>query len=215
MLRLSKVIVMLNIMPKFGAHYMIPSLMKKREQKVVALALVAALTASFVGLRSPHSQPTTDGPRHSKTIAHKAEKVTPSELYHLLIQERIPYPEVFLRVAITESGWRLNSQVASENHNFFGFIHPSGRFHYSEGERLGHAWYASPEDAVHDLRAWVNENPPATGEDPYSYLRRRHYNPNPGYYGYVASINICEEVPEACSTLRFASAATPQPMSAR
>ncbi|MBX3100896.1 MAG: glucosaminidase domain-containing protein [Bacteroidetes bacterium] len=172
--------------------------MRKREQVGALVALGIALGISFYTWTGTPRKPMLEATATSYAGQAARNPHNARELYELLRVEEVPFPEVFTQVAVTESGWLLESEVARHNYNYFGFIHPGERWSYSLGEQLGHARYPNAQAAIWDLKLWIALNPPYDGENPYQYLARRGYNPNPHYYAYVASINLCAGEPSFC-----------------
>jgi hypothetical protein len=172
--------------------------MRKKEQQWAFGALILALGISlFAWQGTPAVAPAAAASGTFAPTFHSNPR-NARELYELLQLEEVPFPELFTQVAVTESGWQLDSEVARYNYNYFGFIHPNERWSYSIGEQLGHAHYPNARVAVWDLKLWIALDPPASGENPYHYLARRGYNPNPQYYAYVAAINLCAGEPTLC-----------------
>lgn len=114
------------------------------------------------------------------------DRLTPSTLSLLLQHRGIVYPEVFTKIAIQESGWDLEPKYRN---NYFGFkcniVSPYISDCYNE-----HSLFNDIDTAINFLREWINYSPPMPDEDPYQWLQRRGYNPNPNYYKQIKSINF-------------------------
>lgn len=111
------------------------------------------------------------------------------DLKRILIRENIPFPELFTKVAILESGWRFEGAF---KHNIFGWTHyeaPKG-LGILIGCEYGLFTFLRKYDAVRYLKYWVSLNPPVVGENGINYLRRRYYNPYAGYYETLNKIII-------------------------
>ena len=117
--------------------------------------------------------------------------VFPSRTQEMLFYLRFyGLPRWVARVAILESGYRMDSRLARALNNPFGMDHPYQRETTSQGPVGRFASYCSLEDAVQDYKLWIAYSPPAAGEDFRHYLRRRGYNPFPAYYHYIGQINL-------------------------
>lgn len=105
------------------------------------------------------------------------------ELREALEQEGVPFPEFFTRVAIVESGWQFNRGVGRYN-NLFGMRSRQGF------PSTGHGYTVYPDRAasVADLARWIEAHPPKPNEAPELFLRRRGWNPFPGYFAYLGTI---------------------------
>jgi hypothetical protein len=94
----------------------------------------------------------------------------------------------WIRVAKLESGTGFDSYVAQQANNFFGMHTVRKRRTTSVGSVSFYARYSTIAEAITDLRYWAEVNPQRPGERFDHWLRRRHWNPNPGYYAYLQSI---------------------------
>jgi len=134
--------------------------------------LIEAATARAESEALPDSATSlSDGIRHWTT------------LYKTLRQVGVPFPEYFTRVAIVESGWQFNHGVGQLN-NFFGMRSRPGY----PGTSHGYAIYPSQLASIQDLKLWCDYAPPRPDEAPVAFLRRRRWNPFPGYYAYIATV---------------------------
>lgn len=100
-----------------------------------------------------------------------------------LEQQGVPYAEYFARVAVVESGWDFSYGVGAYN-NPFGMRSRPGYASTANGYTL----YPSRTAAIADLGIWVVQNPPRPAETAEAYLRRRGWNPFPGYYAYLDQV---------------------------
>lgn len=96
----------------------------------------------------------------------------------------------WIRVMRVESGWNFDSYIAREGNNFFGMHAVQRRTTTARGTISFYARYPSVRAAVADLWLWSALNPQQSGESFEQWLRRRRWNPNPGYYRYLAEIPL-------------------------
>lgn len=96
----------------------------------------------------------------------------------------------WIRVARVESGWQLDSYIARAGYNYVGMHAVTRRETTAIGTVSFYARYANTQSAIADLRYWADLNPQRPGESFERWLRRRHWNPNPGYYRYLQQIPL-------------------------
>jgi hypothetical protein len=96
----------------------------------------------------------------------------------------LPYAHYFASVAVVETGWDFRQGVGVHN-NLFGMRSRPGY----PATPHGYAVYAHRLQAIEDLAVWVAQDPPRADEPAEAFLRRREWNPYPGYYAYVAQVD--------------------------
>lgn len=113
-------------------------------------------------------------------------------LFRILQERNIPYPEIWVQVAIVESGWCLDSDIAKNANNLFGFIFVPEEHDISN--YYGYSSFKDIEHCIEYLEYWIYRNPVQDYEDGYAYLKRRNYNTeNYNYLYMVKSIRFWEK----------------------
>lgn len=111
------------------------------------------------------------------------------DLYLYLQKDNIPYPEIWTQIAILESGWSLESGLAREGNNIFGFIYVNDSTR-NVGSYMGYSKYKSHIHAIQDLKLRLKHYPMSFNESPYVYLQRTGYNSDPRYYQLLQQIQF-------------------------
>ena len=114
-----------------------------------------------------------------------------AEVKHYIQRYMLPYGQLWMKVARTESGFYCDSYSARIRKNVFGMNYPQTRPTVAIGkDKNGYAIYQSIDDAVYDLLIRIEARPPKPNESFYFYLRRTGYNPSDEYYEYLKRIKI-------------------------
>jgi hypothetical protein len=119
-----------------------------------------------------------------KPVEIAAPYVTLNMLYNRALQNGLPdsIAELMCKVAVAESGWHLQSELAVDSANYFGMKSNICTNVYAKFDNWQHA--------VDSWACWADINPPKSGESPISWLERRNYNPYKPYYYFVNSITL-------------------------
>lgn len=129
-------------------------------------------------------------PKYETKKIPQTYKSVEDSLYNFLINENVKYPEQWTKLAILESGWNLESDVAKNGNNLFGFICVNDT-NRNIGCYNGHSKYRNWKHCIEDLKLWINMSKPYKYEDFYMYLRRRKFNTvNENYYILLKNINF-------------------------
>lgn len=100
----------------------------------------------------------------------------PADLQNFLDHHHIPFSSEWTSLSIQESGWNWESYNAQVNHNMFG---------------LSYCYFKNKYDCVNFLvNEWIFLDPPKKGEDFYTFITRRKYNPN--MEDYIINIKAVE-----------------------
>lgn len=100
----------------------------------------------------------------------------PADLQNFLDHHHIPFASEWTSLSIQESGWNWESYNAQVNHNMFG---------------LSYCYFKNKYDCVNFLvNEWIFLDPPKKGEDFYTFITRRKYNPN--MQDYIINIKAVE-----------------------
>lgn len=116
-------------------------------------------------------------------ITFQEQYFYPDDIYRKLQEEGMPdsLSYMFTQVAIVESGYGLNSQIANENHNYWGFR--------DEKDCSKHKRFRSNEEAIAFMVR--NFNPKDLCIDKYLWLQNSlRWNPNKRYIKKVKSIKF-------------------------
>lgn len=148
------------------------------QYKMIRSILVASLTLIL---------PLSTGNAHAEgpTAALRFES-RENEIRYYLAQYGLT-PD-WIRVMRVESGWQFDSYIAREGNNFFGMHAVRRRNTTSDGTVSFYASYPSIQAAIADLKLWSDVNPQQPNERFEHWLRRRRWNPNPGYYQYLRQV---------------------------
>lgn len=160
--------------------------------KIFNLLLIVVLSFYVNTINSCSFQKSFVGNMHTDTVSKSSEIYQFDgwcDLYLYLQRDTIPYPEVWTQVAILESGWNLESGLAREANNIFGFIYVQDSTR-NVGSYLGYSKYKSHIHAIKDLKLRLKHYPMSFNENPYSYLRRTGYNSDPRYYQLLQQIQF-------------------------
>lgn len=113
---------------------------------------------------------------------------TPRALDSALREAGVPFPALFVRIAIFESGWKFTEGIGVYR-NPFGMQCSWRVAECVQGRDGSYSVYASRMAAVRDLKAWVDLHPPPPNAEGEAWLRGRGWNPFPGYWEYLSTIN--------------------------
>lgn len=154
---------------------------------VVFCGLVAGISTAYT-LENQHAEAVRAVLKRG-TLATRVEvpcRMNKTQLLQQLAEIRVPFPELWLKVAVTETGHDFRAGVGAINNPFAMRCH--NRPTQCGCTAHGYAVYESHQHAVHDIKLWSELDPPTEGEDGIAWLKRRGYNPYPAYYQYVAAL---------------------------
>jgi hypothetical protein len=148
-------------------------------------AVAAAITAMLIVPMSAEHATGENVPSetHSAQFSSREAEMT----YWL---DRFLLDPEWLRVAKLESGAQLNSNVATQAHNYFGLHRAYSRATTAQGHFGLYACYPSLEACVRDVAYWAQMSPRRTGEPFDRWLRRRGWNHLPTYYRTLAQVRL-------------------------
>ena len=110
---------------------------------------------------------------------------TPAGLLMELKANKVPYPELWVKVAKLETG-HFTSQICLDNKNLFGLR--MARHPLVIGTQHGYDKFRNYAENVQYLAIWCKMYPRFANEDGIAYLKRRQYNPNEAYYEYLRTM---------------------------
>lgn len=110
---------------------------------------------------------------------------TPAGLLMELKANKVPYPELWVKVAKLETA-HFTSQICKDNKNMFGLR--MARHPLVIGTEHGYDKFRNYAENVQYLANWCKMYPRYVNEDGIAYLKRRQYNPNETYYEYLRTM---------------------------
>lgn len=113
--------------------------------------------------------------------------LTPQNVFVVIKDLNIKYPEFVFAQAILESG-EFKSKITKSNNNLFGMRRSKTRKSTSIGINKGYATYDCWYNSVVDYKLWQDKNPPSNNIDYSVYLKKRKYCTNPYYAKHIQMV---------------------------
>ena len=162
--------------------------LKATSRVFLAIGLVLGLFVAGLVFIATMNEPEAPEARQLDYLPYTLEETaSKQELLTGLKELNVPFPELWLKVAVAETGHCFDDGVGGIDNLFAMRCHD--RPWQTGCTSHGYAVYPNINASLYDIRHWSLIDPPKPGEKGVAWLKRRGFNPFPTYWVYLDQVD--------------------------